>query len=61
MELEVKLFYSSGTLDLSLDIKVKDRVQLHVRGNRRNSGLRTISVVARSVKARNSEVGNLIF
>lgn len=57
----MKLFSNSETLDLSLDVKVKDRVQLHVRSNHRNTGLPTISIAARSIKARNSEVGSLIF
>lgn len=42
---EVKLFYSYGTWDLSLDVKVKDRVQLHVTDNPRNSGLSNEGVV----------------
>lgn len=42
---EVTLFYSYGTLGLSLDVKVKDGVQLQVMGNPGNSGLSNLGVV----------------
>lgn len=45
MELEVILFYSYGIFGLLLGIKSKDRVQLHVMGNPRDSGLSNIGAV----------------
>lgn len=42
---EVLLLYSYGTFGFSLDVKVKDRVQLHVTNNFRKSSLSNIAVM----------------
>lgn len=42
---EITLLYSCGMLDLSLGVKVKHRVQLHVTNNFRNSGLSNMAIV----------------
>lgn len=42
---EVILLYSYGTFGFSLDVKVKDRVQLHVTNNFRKSSLSNIAVM----------------
>lgn len=44
---------------MSLDVKVKDRVQLDVVGNSRNCGLSNVGVVLLP-QTRSSEVGSLM-